>query len=56
MRKKPDIIDLAIYQVGREGNLGRDDWLLLVIDRMITIRDKTLHSEAMKSRSSKRWK
>ena len=52
---KGRIIDLAIMQVEREGKLGQEDWLSLVLDRMVTIRDKILHSDAMISRSKKRW-
>ncbi len=43
-----DIIDLAIRQVEREGKLAQENWMELVLDRMITIRDKIIRIECQK--------
>ena len=53
--KKEAIIDLAIRQVEREGKLARKDWLSLVLDRMVIIRNALLASDSQSSRAKKRW-
>jgi len=55
MNKKVDIIDLALVRLGQKGLLHKKNWLELVIDEMIKIRDRILKNEAQTKRSKKRW-
>jgi len=53
---KRDIFDLAIIQIGREGKLYREDWMILVIDRAREIRKWMDRSEANKRGAKTRAK
>ena len=51
-----DIISLAIRQVEREGKLARKDWMVLVLDRMVVIRDQIIKNRSQTERINRRWK
>ena len=55
MNKKVDIIDLALVRLGQKGLSHKKNWLELVIDEMVKIRDRILKNEAQTKRSKKRW-
>jgi len=54
--QRPDIIDLAIARLEQKGLLGRKDWIVLVIDEMVVIRDRILKNRTQQKIATKRWK
>ncbi len=56
MNKKVDIIDLALIRLRQKGLAYKKNWLELVIDEMVEIRDRILKNEAQTKRSKKRWR
>jgi len=54
--QRPDIIDLAIVRLEQKGLAGRRDWLVLVIDEMVEIRNRMLKNRAQSKRARNKIK